>query len=247
MVMPTDHDRELWRKATETPEEITAEERLTILRRVDPATQVANALKVSGMTPEQLEEKARTHSDTLTEAECRLLTDGYHIWSPSEYLAHSSIDWALEDQLAHQAAARALTTPEDYVLDKAVMSRSDFFAQERHKAVKVTMAKVAQNIDEPCTWVSRLIDPSKGIMGQTQRWGFVVLRDVSSECSEEVWESFLKRLNEDAYERGLFWLTRGSTINQTKQLIVREGFVHGSDHEGLLRYILSLMDWGLSD
>ena len=38
MAMPRDHDRELWRKATETPEEITAEERRTILRRVDPAT-----------------------------------------------------------------------------------------------------------------------------------------------------------------------------------------------------------------
>ena len=36
-------------------------------------------LKVSGMTPEQLEEKARTRSDTLKEAECHLLTHGYHI------------------------------------------------------------------------------------------------------------------------------------------------------------------------
>jgi hypothetical protein len=199
------------------------------------------------MTPEQLEEKARTQSDTLTEAECRLLTRGYHIWSPSEYLAHSSIDWALEDKMAHQAAARALKTPEDYVLAEAVRVRSDFFAQEKRKASKVTMANVAQNSDKPCTWVSRLINPSKGIMGQTQRWGFVVLRDASLECSEEVWESFLKRLNEYAYERGLFWLTGGSTINQTKRLLVRELFVHESDREGLQRYAHSLMDWGLSD
>ena len=192
MAMPTDSDRELWRKATDTPGEITAEERLTILRRVDPATQVANALKVSGMTPEQLEEKARTQPDTLKEAECRLLTYGYHIWSPSEYLAHSSIDWALEDQLAHQAAERALKTPEDYVLAEAARVRSDFFAQKMIEAMKVRMANVGQNLSKPCTWVSRLIDPSKGIMGQTQRWGFVVLRDASLERSEEVWESFFE-------------------------------------------------------
>ena len=245
--MPRDHDRELWRKATDTPGEITAEERLTILRRVDPATQVANTLKVSGMTPEQLEEKARTQSDTLTEAECCLLTHGYHIWSPSEYLAHSSIDQALEDQMAHQAAATALKTPEDYVRAEAVRVRSDFFAQERLKTSKARMANAAQNIDKPCTWVSRLIDPSKGIMGQTQHQGFVVLRDASLECSKEVWESCLKQLNEYAYERGLFWLIGGSTINLTQQLIVREGFVHKSDHEGLQRYAHSLMDWGLSN
>ena len=75
----------------------------------------------------------------------------------------------------------------------------------------------------------------------------MVLRDASLECSKEVWESCLKQLNEYAYERGLFWLIGGSTINLTQQLIVREGFVHKSDHEGLQRYAHSLMDWGLSN
>jgi hypothetical protein len=236
MTLPTDQDRALWRKATETPSEITDEERRTILRLVDPATQVLNALKVSGTTPDQLEEKARTQPDSLTEAECRLLTHRYHIWSPHEALANSSIDWALEDKMANLEAVSALSTPEDYALSQAVRARSDFFAEERRKASKVTMANVARNFDKPCMWVSRLIDASKGFVEPTQQWGFILLRDTSSQCSEDRWESFLEQVNEYSYGRGLSRLVGGSIINQTKQLIVREGFVHESDREDLQRY-----------
>lgn len=117
-------------------------------------------------TPDQLEEKARTQPDSLMEAECRLLTHGYHIWSPHEALANSSIDWALEDTMANLEAVSALSTPEDYALSQAVRARSDFFAEERRKASKVTMANVARNFDKPCMWVSRLIDASKGLLSQ---------------------------------------------------------------------------------
>jgi hypothetical protein len=67
-----DQDRNLWHKATETPIQITEEERLCILGYVDLDTQVTNAFKVSGLTPEQLENKALTNPETLTEAEFHL-------------------------------------------------------------------------------------------------------------------------------------------------------------------------------
>jgi hypothetical protein len=77
MPMPMNWDRDLWRKATETPSQITEEERRCILGYVDRDTQVANAFKISGLMPEQLENKALTNPETLTE--CHLLQRGYHI------------------------------------------------------------------------------------------------------------------------------------------------------------------------
>jgi hypothetical protein len=71
--MPTNQDRELWRKATKTPSQITEEERRRILGYVDRDTPVTNAFKVSGLTPEQLEIKALTSPETLTKADSHSL------------------------------------------------------------------------------------------------------------------------------------------------------------------------------
>ena len=136
--------------------------------------------------------------------------------------------------MARIHAVAALKTPEEQTLSTAVIRRSNFFAEERAKARKVTMAKVAEEIDKPCKWVRKLIDPSVPITQQTRRWGLVILRDATTECSNEVWEAFLKQL--DNHVRiGLGWLIGGSTINQTRQLIWRDGVVNKGDRDGLYR------------
>lgn len=76
MPIPTNQDGDFWRKATDTPCQITEEERRRILRCVDWDTHVANAFKVSGLTPKQLENKALPSGGTVTEAECQLLQGG---------------------------------------------------------------------------------------------------------------------------------------------------------------------------
>jgi hypothetical protein len=59
---------------------VTEAERLIVLRRADLTTQIANALEVSGLTPEELENKALTSPESMTFEECRLRGNGYHIW-----------------------------------------------------------------------------------------------------------------------------------------------------------------------
>lgn len=231
--MPTEHDRELWRKAIEKPGEITLEEKRAILGLVDPTTQLTNSLAVSGMTPDQLEEKARTQPETLTEKECYLIDEGYHVDGTRAHLDRSGVKWSHEDNMAREAAKDALRTPKDVELENAVTRRRNFFFRQQLKAAQDRMAKRGQNLDKPCTWISRLIDPSKPIHEQTVRWGFIVLRDESSKCSKEEWESFLRQLNNLAYERGLFYLLGASFINGTKHLIVQEGFVDKRDRESL--------------
>lgn len=76
---PTPRERELWAKAVESPHQLTEEEKLLVLEKADRATQIANAFQVSGLTPEELEEKALTQPVTLSYAECRFIKKGYYI------------------------------------------------------------------------------------------------------------------------------------------------------------------------
>jgi hypothetical protein len=57
---PTSLERELWAKAVQTADQLTAEERHSVLRQAGPAAQVANVFKVSGLTPEELQNRALT-------------------------------------------------------------------------------------------------------------------------------------------------------------------------------------------
>jgi hypothetical protein len=234
MALPTEQDRELWRKATQTPNQITAEERRTVLRLADPATQIANALKISGMTPEELENNFLTSPESMTYEQCCLIQHGYHIWDHLESQANSLSYWPSADKMARIHAVVALQSPHDRAVSMAVSRRTDFFAQERRRGHEVTMAKVAEEMERPCKWVRKLIDPSVSITQQTKRWGFVVLRDARTEGSDEAWENFLKQLDGHVYS-GVVWLTGGSTINQTRRMIFRDGFVNESDPDDLQR------------
>jgi len=109
---PFPNVRELWAKAVQTPDQLTAEERRSVLRQADPAAQVANVFKVSGLTPEELQNKALTSPESMTFEECRLIRNGYHIWDPSEALGNSKIHWRSEDRTAHIKAHRALSWSE---------------------------------------------------------------------------------------------------------------------------------------
>lgn len=100
MASPTNQDRDLWRKATETPDQITDEEKRAVLGLVNPATQIANAFKIRGLTPVELEYKTLTSPESLTEAECRLLQDGYHIWDHMERDANRPQGWTLQSPIS---------------------------------------------------------------------------------------------------------------------------------------------------
>jgi hypothetical protein len=234
MALPTEQDRELWRKATETPDQITAEERRTIFRLADPATQVANALKVSGMTPEELENKFLTNPESTTYEQCRLIQDGYHIWDHRESDANSPSRWPLADNMAQIRAVVALESPHDKAVDMAVSRRTDFFAEERRRAGEVTMAKVAEEMGKPCKWVQKLIDPPVSILQQIMSWGFVAIRDVRTRSNDDTFDNFLKPFSAHV-SSGVKWLTGGSTINQTRQIVFHHEFLNESDPEDLRR------------
>jgi hypothetical protein len=72
-----------------------------------------NACKISGMTPEELENKALTDPEAAAEAECHLIQNRDHIWDHSEQMADSHITWALEDQMANLSTTVALCTPRE--------------------------------------------------------------------------------------------------------------------------------------
>jgi hypothetical protein len=57
MVVPTPQDRELWAKAVANPGQLAALVKRTLLRKADPVTQAISALKTTGLTPEELENK----------------------------------------------------------------------------------------------------------------------------------------------------------------------------------------------
>ena len=121
-----DQDRDLWHKATEAPSQVTEVEKRRILGCVDRDTQVASAFKVSGLTPEQLENKALTNPETLTKAQCHLLQRGYHICDHYEMMASidSKLAWASDDTMAELDAWIALHTPHIEEVMDAVSRRT---------------------------------------------------------------------------------------------------------------------------
>ncbi|TGO47230.1 hypothetical protein BOTNAR_0536g00100 [Botryotinia narcissicola] len=74
MVLPTERDRELWRKAIQTPEQITDEERRNILGLVDPTIQLSNSLEITGMSPDEFEKKPLEDQLANIDAEVAILT-----------------------------------------------------------------------------------------------------------------------------------------------------------------------------
>jgi hypothetical protein len=59
---PMPQDQELWVKAIANPDGLTEVEKRTLIRKADTAIQATNALKITGLTPEELENKALTSS-----------------------------------------------------------------------------------------------------------------------------------------------------------------------------------------
>jgi hypothetical protein len=101
----------------------------------------------------------------------------------------ASIDSTLartnDDQMAHLHACAALSTPHSNEVMEAVSCRTDFFADERAKVAKVTMAKVAEKMNKPCVWVRRLT-PSVPTLEETRHWGFIGFREATTEWRNEV-------------------------------------------------------------
>ncbi|CAG8984152.1 hypothetical protein HYALB_00008153 [Hymenoscyphus albidus] len=214
MSSPTPHLRELWLKATQTPDQVTDDERRTILRMVDRDTQVANALKISGLTPEELEKKLLTQPESLTEQECNLIQNGYHIWTDQEKSAHSTFRWHIDDQMAYIPAFVAVQTPHIEVVIRAVSRWMTALGDERLKITQMKMKEDLETMHQPCKWVQKLIDHS-------EIWGFVILRDRATQYSEEFWKIFLDKLE--------------TAIYTTRRFIWREALVDANDTEELYR------------
>jgi hypothetical protein len=92
-------------KAIANPDQLTTLEKQTLLQKADPTTQATNALKITGLTPEELENKALTSSEAMTYDEARLVQDGYHIWDTAEREANRTLSWPYEDFIAHITAS----------------------------------------------------------------------------------------------------------------------------------------------
>ena len=74
--MPTDHDRGLWAKAQQSPNEMTEEEKLMALRSLD-ISRAANTLKALGLTLDELQTKALTDPKSMTLMECDFIQHVY--------------------------------------------------------------------------------------------------------------------------------------------------------------------------
>lgn len=235
-VYPTPLERELWAKAVQTPDQITEAERLIVLRQADLTTQIANALEVSGLTPEELENKALTSPELMTSEECLLMGNGYHIWDPWEALANSKIHWCHEDRTAHMKARRALVTPRDDAVSSAVRHRANDFSAARAKETKARLESHVKDMNQPCKWVRKLIDPSVSWSDQTRRWGFVVLRDSATigDSNNDSWERFLTVMD-SCVDEGLRLLKGGTAIIPTKEFAFSDEFLSKSSPEILRR------------
>ncbi|CAG8959762.1 hypothetical protein HYFRA_00001669 [Hymenoscyphus fraxineus] len=231
MSSPTPHLRELWLKATQTPDQVTDDERRTILRMVDRDTQVSNALKISGLTPEELEEKLLTQPSAMTEQECNLIQNGYHIWTDEEKSAHSTFHWHIDDQMASITAFVAVQTPHIEAVIRAVSQWMTALGDERLKVTQIKMKEDLETLHQPCRWVQKLIDHS-------EIWGFVILRDRATQCCEEIWRTFLDKLDTAICSsmRGFMTgLTGFQQVETTRRLIWREALVNANDTEELYR------------
>ncbi|KFX91927.1 hypothetical protein O988_07507 [Pseudogymnoascus sp. VKM F-3808] len=197
-VPPTPLERELWVKALQTPDQITEAERLVILRQPDLITQVANSLKVSGLTPEELQNKALTSPELMTYEECRLIQNNYHIWSRQESTANSPVYWGPEDFMACTKARQAVATSRDNAVKRAASARSRTFAAIQREEIQASMKKHAEVMYQPCKWVENLINPSIPWTLQTVRWGFVIFRGDAIDWNNNgnTWDRFLHYTNE---------------------------------------------------
>ncbi|CZR65715.1 uncharacterized protein PAC_15615 [Phialocephala subalpina] len=227
--MPTDQDRELWTKAGQSPNELSEEEKLSALRLAKPATQATNTLKVTGLTLEELQTKALTDPKSMTLAECQLIKDGYRILNPAEKTANDPGTWPSEDFQAYLRVCLALRTPRDWDIVDAADEQANTIVTARGKAM---MEQYAEDMEQPCPWVRRLIDPSDPITQSTRRWGFVVLREARTACSDESWAAFLQELEERIFT-GVVFMKGGSIINQTRQFLFHDGLVDENDTESL--------------
>ncbi|KAF5872696.1 uncharacterized protein Bfra_006059 [Botrytis fragariae] len=159
MVLPTQQDRALWRKAIQTPEETTDEERRNILGLVDPKTQLSNCLEITEMSPDEFEKKVLENPESLTMEECRLIQHGYHIWDNSEALAAN-------------------------VVLTAATLRASSLGKLRNESMKVLIQKAADDGGKSCAWVERLIGRSVPLtaIDMQSSCGFVILRDARTDC-----------------------------------------------------------------
>lgn len=242
MNLPTPQDRELWLKATQTPGEITDAERRIILRIADPETQLANSLSISGLTPEELEDKLFIRPESVTERECLLIQHGYHIWNNQEAMANGHMDWNIEDRMSRIHASLALKRPREREVERALRNRKEAFVMQRQEASRLRMAGVAEEMHQPCNWVQRLIDAeieaASNSDGKAMVWGFIVLRDAMTTApySDDEWTLFVKKL-----EKEIIWGVKRVNGNQrieaTRRLIWGKEMVDGTDLEGLHRYV----------
>jgi hypothetical protein len=146
-------------KAIANPDQLTTLEKQTLLQKADPTTQATNALKITGLTPEELENKALTSSEAMTYDEARLVQDGYHIWDTAEREANRTLSWPYEDFIAHIAASVAVQTPDERAIMAAVSRRTSDLLAARHMGI---MEKYNEDFKSgvPCKWVRNLIDSS---------------------------------------------------------------------------------------
>lgn len=240
-IYPTSLDRELWAKAVQTPDQVTEAERLIVFRQPDLTTQVANSLKVSGLTPEELKDKALTNPESMTSKECNLLIHRFNIWSPGEGLANSSIHWDYEDVMANIKARRALATPRDDAVTKAASVRSDAFAAVRRKETEASMKKWAEDLYKPSKWIQKLIGASALSGDQPGRWGFVVFQDgaTTDDSSSDSWDKFVKFVDRCA-DSGLNDFYGSGNIAIAKEFIIADELVSENNPETLRRSLHSL-------
>jgi hypothetical protein len=86
-VATTPEQRALWRKAISFPEQLTSDEKQEILNEPDVATNNANILKISGLTPEEFLDKAEQDPNSLTPAEFLLIETDFYIRTLREHAA----------------------------------------------------------------------------------------------------------------------------------------------------------------
>jgi hypothetical protein len=240
MAMPhMPQDRELWAKAVANPDQLTTLEKRTLLRKADPATQATNAatnaLKITGLTPEELDNKALTSGESMTYDEARLVQDGCHIWDTAEREANCTTLWPYEDWIAHITARVAVQTLDESAIMAAVSRRASDLLEARHKGITEKYNEDFKS-NVPCGWVRKLIDCSVPWSEQTRRWGYVALRDEMTDCTHDAWERFLQVMDDHVYS-GLVWMKGGSAIIPTKQLVFQDGFVAASDPEAVREFV----------
>lgn len=245
---PTPLKRELWDKALQTPDQITEAERLVILRQPDLTTQVANSLKVSGLTPEELQNKALTSPETMTYEECNLILNSYHIWSPQEATSNSPLYWGHEDFTAQAKAHHAVATSRDNDVLLAASVRSEVFAAAKRKEIQTSMNRFAEDMNRPCKWVRNLINPSMSWSEQTGRWGFVIFRDSAIDCNNnsDTWDRFLSVMD-SCVDESLRQMVGGAAIIPTKEFILADEHVSENNPEIIRRFVHFVpFSWNLS-